>query len=117
MQAKAGINLEGDPAAQTFASEWKQLKYDFDSYMGEVSDSNRIELDALWNEKGQFETRLAELPAIKIPHYPAPPKPTSEPPEQPGQFVVRGAHPEMAARRSDGSIDPPDHRGVVLPFR
>ncbi len=51
MADKAGVNLEGDPAAQTFAHEWKQLKYYFDSYMGEVSDSNRIELDALWAEK------------------------------------------------------------------
>ena len=121
MQAKAGVNLEGDPAAQTFASEWKQLKYDFDSYMGEVSDSNRIELDALWKERGQFDQRLAELPQIKVPHYPKPPKPTAEapdkPPEQPGQFVARGAHPVVQPPRSDGSIEPPDARGVVLPIR
>ena len=99
--AKAGVNMEGDPAAQTFASEWKQLKHDFDSYMGEVSDSNRMELEALFDEKEQFDVRLAELPVIKVPHYPTPPKaPEVKPDEQqpePHAFVVRGAH------RSDGS--------------
>ena len=93
--------MEGDPAAQTFASEWKQLKHDFDSYMGEVSDSNRMELEALFDEKEQFDVRLAELPAIKVPHYPTPPKAPQEKPDEqlpePHAFVVRGAH------RSDGS--------------
>ena len=95
MKAKAGINLEADPAAQTFAQEWKQLKYDFDSYMGEVSQSNRLELESLWAEKDQFETRLRELPQIKIPHYPKPPPPLEEKQEpKPAEFVVRGAHNE-----------------------
>ena len=57
-QAKGGINMNGDPAAQTFAREWNQLKFDFDDYMGDVSDSNRFELQALWDEHPQFESRL-----------------------------------------------------------
>ena len=101
--AKAGIS-QGDPAAQTFWQEWKQLKHDFDSYMGEVSDSNRAELQALMDEKEQFDTRLAQLPAIKIPHYPKPKVPEEKAvqpqPAQPSEFVARGAH------RPDGSIEP-----------
>ena len=96
LAAKAGVNMEGDPAAQTFANEWKQLKYDFDSYMGEVSDSNRLELEALYDEKEQFDQRLAGLPQIKVVHYPTPPKaPPVKPDEQQSQphaFVVRGSH-------------------------
>ena len=96
--AKAGVNMEGDPAAQTFASEWKQLKHDFDGYMGEVSDSNRLELQALFDEKEQFDQRLAQLPVIKVPHYPMPPKAPQEKPDeqlaQPHAFVVRGSHRE-----------------------
>ena len=93
--AKAGIS-QGDPVAQTFWQEWKQLKQDFDSYMGEVSDSNRAELQALVNEKEQFDQRLAQLPAIKIPHYPKPKIPEEKAPDQPPQpaqpsgFVARG---------------------------
>ena len=96
--AKAGIS-QGDPAAMTFWMEWHQLKQDFDSYMGEVSDSNRAELQALVNEKEQFDQRLAQLPAIKMPHYPKPKKVPEEkapdqPPQpaQPSEFVARGAH-------------------------
>ena len=74
-----------------------------------------MELAALWSGKEQLETRLAELPQIKIPHYPEPPKPTPEPDKPAGEFVVRGAHPELA-RRSDGSVEP-DERGVAHPIR
>ena len=94
--AKAGIS-QGDPAAMTFWMEWHQLKQDFDSYMGEVSDSNRAELQALVNEKEQFDQRLAQLPAIKMPHYPKPKKvPQEEVPQpaQPSEFVARGPHRE-----------------------
>ena len=104
-QAKGGVNMNGDPAAQTFAREWNQLKYDFDDYMGEVSDSNRFELQALWDEHTQFEDRLRQLPQIVMPHYPKPKKVPEEkapdqPPQpaQPSEFVARGPH------RSDGSI-------------
>ena len=103
--AKAGVDLDGDPAAQTFAREWRQLEHDFDQYMGEVSSSNRLELQALYDEKEQFDLRLAELPAIKVPHYPTPPKAPPEKPDQqqpePHAFVVRGPH-----RGSDGSEHP-----------
>ena len=100
--AKAGIS-QGDPAAMTFWMEWHQLKQDFDSYMGEVSDSNRAELQALVNEKEQFDQRLAQLPAIKMPHYPKPKRVPQEAPDQPPQpaqpseFVARGAHRESVA--------------------
>ena len=103
--AKAGVDMNGDPAAQTFAREWRQLEHDFDQYMGEVSNSNRLELQALYDEKEQFDLRLAELPAIKVPHYPTPPKAPPEKPDQqqpePHAFVVRGPH-----RGSDGSEHP-----------
>ena len=103
--AKAGVDLDGDPAAQTFAREWRQLEHDFDQYMGEVSSSNRLELQALYDEKEQFDLRLAELPAIKVPHYPTPPKAPPEKPDQqqpePHAFVVRGPH-----KGSDGSEHP-----------
>ena len=112
MQAKGAVNLEADPAAQTFAAEWKQLKYDFDDYMGEVSDSNRFELQALWDEHTQFEDRLRQLPQIVMPHYPKPPKAPDEKPDEqkkePSAFVVRGAHDEAA---SDGSHHPPSSDG------
>ena len=97
--------MNGDPAAQTFAREWRQLEHDFDQYMGEVSSSNRLELQALYDEKEQFDLRLAKLPAIKVPHYPTPPKAPPEKPDQqqpePHAFVVRGPH-----RGSDGSEHP-----------
>ena len=108
-QAKGGINMNGDPAAQTFAREWNQLKYDFDDYMGDVSDSNRFELQALWDEHQQFESRLQQLPQIVVAHYPKPPKAPEEKPDtqqpQPSAFVVRGPHdkPDVG---SDGSIHP-----------
>ena len=57
-----------DPAAQTFAREWNQLKYDFDDFMGEVSDSNRFELEALWEEHGQFDARLQQHIAGRVLH-------------------------------------------------
>ena len=111
-QAKGGVNMNGDPAAQTFAREWNQLKWDFDSYMGDVSSSNRLELEALWREKDQFETRLKDLPRIVQPHYPKPPKAPEEKPDEqkkePSAFVVRGAHDEPA---SDGSHHPPSSDG------
>ena len=108
-QAKGGVNMNGDPAAQTFAREWNQLKYDFDDYMGDVSDSNRFELQALWDEHEQFESRLRQLPQIVVAHYPKPPKAPEEKPDtqqpQPSAFVVRGPHdkPDVG---SDGSIHP-----------
>ena len=94
----------GDPAAQTFAREWNQLKYDFDDYMGEVSDSNRFELQALWDEHTQFEDRLRQLPQIVMPHYPKPPKaPDEEAPAKPSDFVPRGAHEGGGSSKDPGS--------------
>ena len=108
-QAKGGVNMEGDPAAQTFAREWNQLKYDFDDFMGDVSDSNRFELEALWQEHGQFDVRLQRLPQIVVPHYPKPPKALEDKPDEqkpePSAYVVRGAHDKPDAA-SDGSIHP-----------
>ena len=99
--------MNGDPAAQTFAREWNQLKHDFDDYMGDVSDSNRFELEALWAEHGQFDARLQQLPQIVVPHYPKPPKAPEEKPDEqkpePSAYVVRGAHQSAG---SDGSIHP-----------
>ena len=101
-QAKGGINMNGDPAAQTFAREWNQLKWDFDAYMGDVSSSNRLELEALWREKDQFETRLRELPRIVQPHYPKPPKaPDEKAPVKPSDFVPRGAYEEGGGSSKD----------------
>jgi len=101
-QAKGGVNMQQDPAAQTFAREWNQLKWDFDSYMGDVSSSNRLELEALWREKDQFETRLKDLPRIVQPHYPKPPKaPDEKAPVKPSDFVPRGAYEEGGGSSKD----------------
>ena len=101
-QAKGGVNMEGDPAAQTFAREWNQLKYDFDDFMGDVSDSNRFELEALWQEHGQFDVRLQQLPQIVVPHYPKPPKaPDEKAPVKPSDFVPRGAYEEGGGSSKD----------------
>ena len=112
-QAKGGVNMNGDPAAQTFAREWNQLKYDFDDFMGDVSDSNRFELQALWDEHEQFESRLRQLPQIVMPRYPKPPKAPEEKPDEqkrePSAFVVRGAH--DAPPGSDGSHHPASSDG------
>ena len=55
--------------------------------MGEVSDSRRMELQALVDEKELFDQRIAGLPAIKIPHYPKPKVP-EEKADQPRCQVV-----------------------------
>ena len=103
-QAKGGVNMQQDPAAQTFAREWNQLKWDFDSYMGDVSSSNRLELEALWREKDQFETRLKDLPRIVQPHYPKPPKaPDEKAPAKPSDFVPRGAYEGGGSSKDPGS--------------
>ena len=104
-----------NPRAQEFLEAWGALRQDFDVWVGQISFSDALELQAMWNNREIWPRRLARLPIIAPPREDEEQEPTPEmPPVAPGMPAMPGLPMKGLGKGAPSAPSAPTERGMVV---